>query len=355
MSRHYRVAGLTEREGTMSIGAPGRDRPTLESVAMLAGVSRATASRVVNGSTTVAPHIREAVRRAVADLGYVPNHAARSLVTQRTNSIALVLTESAGRVFSDDPYFTTIVEGVSQELDRAGKQLVLMMVNSGASHDRVEQYAVGGHVDGVMVASMHGADPLPGTLARMGIPVVVNGRPMGRSPVPYVDVANERGARLAVRHLIETGRRRIATIAGPQDMVGGVDRLTGYRAELLAADRRSIVAVGDFTRQSGISAMRQLLADEPGVDAVFVASDLMAEGALRALRQAGRRVPDDVAVIGFDDNEIARFTEPPLTTIRQPIMDIGRAMARLVLRLTDGEEVEPSVMLSTELIRREST
>ena len=338
----------------MSVGAPGRDRPTLERVASRAGVSRATASRVVNGSTTVAAHIREAVLRAVAELGYVPNQAARSLVTQRTNSYALVLTESAGRVFSDDPFFPTIVQGVSQELDEVGKQLVLMMVSSGPSHDRVEQYAVGGHVDGVMVASLHGADPLPGTLARMGIPVVVNGRPMGRSPVPYVDVANADGARLAVRHLLAAGRRRIATIAGPQDMVGGIDRLNGYRAELLQSDRRSIIAVGDFTRESGHVAMRQLLADDPDLDAVFVASDLMAHGALRALRQAGRRVPDDVAVVGFDDSEIARYTEPPLTTVRQPILDIGRTMARQMLRLVTGEQIESAVVLPTELIVRES-
>ncbi|MGC9665826.1 LacI family DNA-binding transcriptional regulator [Planosporangium sp. 12N6] len=339
----------------MSLGAPGRERPTLESVASRAGVSRATASRVVNGSPTVAPHIREAVLRAVSDLGYVPNQAARSLVTQRTDSIALVLTESAGRVFSDDPFFPTIVQGASQVLDEAGKQLVLMMVNSGPSHDRVEQYAVGGHVDGVMVASMHGADPLPGTLTRKGIPVVVNGRPLGPTTVPYVDVANEEGARLAVRHLLDSGRRRIATIAGPQDMVGGVDRLNGYRAELRDSDRRSIIAIGDFTRQSGITAMRQLLADDPALDAVFVASDLMAEGALRALRQAGRRVPDDVAVIGFDDNEIARYTEPPLTTIRQPIIDLGRTMARQLLRLAAGETIEPATVLPTELVVREST
>jgi DNA-binding LacI/PurR family transcriptional regulator len=334
----------------MSVGPPSRDRPTLERVASRAGVSRATASRVVNGSPTVAAHIREAVLRAVGELGYVPNQAARSLVTQRTDSYALVLTESAGRVFSDDPFFPTIVQGVSQELDEVGKQLVLMMVSSGPSHDRVEQYAIGGHVDGVMVASMHGADPLPGTLTRMGIPCVVNGRPMGRSPVPYVDVANADGARLAVRHLLATGRRRIATIAGPQDMIGGIDRLTGYRLELAQSDRRSIVAVGDFTRESGVVAMRQLLADDPELDSVFVASDLMAHGALKALH----RVPEDVAVVGFDDNEIARYTEPPLTTVRQPILDIGRTMARQLLRLVNGEHIEPAVVLPTELIVRES-
>jgi DNA-binding LacI/PurR family transcriptional regulator len=338
----------------MSLGAPGRERPTLESVASRAGVSRATASRVVNGSPTVAPHIRDAVLRAVADLGYVPNQAARSLVTQRTDSIALVLTESAGRVFSDDPFFPSIVQGASQELDAAGKQLVLMMVNSGASHERVEQFTLGGHVDGVMVASLHGADPLPGTLARMGIPVVVNGRPLGRAAVPYVDVANEEGGRIAVRHLLATGRQRIATIAGPQDMVAGIDRLNGYRAELHDSDRRSIVAVGDFTRESGIAAMRQLLDDDPGLDAVFAASDLMASGALRALRQAGRRVPDDVAVIGFDDNDIARYTEPALTTVRQPIVDIGRTMARQLLRIAGGETVEAATVLPIELVVRES-
>jgi DNA-binding LacI/PurR family transcriptional regulator len=338
----------------MSVGAPGRERPTLEKVALRAGVSRATASRVVNGSPTVAPHIREAVLRAVADLGYVPNQAARSLVTQRTDSIALIVSEVASRVFSDDPFFSGIIRGVGQELEAADRQLVLMMAGSGPSHDRIERYAAGGHVDGVMVASMHGADPLPAALARMGLPVVCNGRPMGRPAVPYVDVDNESGARRAVAHLLSKGRRRIATIAGPQDMIAGVDRLAGYRAQLHDSDHRSIVAIGNFTRESGAAAMRQLLADDPQLDAVFAASDLMADGALRALRAAGRRVPDDVAVVGFDDNEIARYTEPPLTTVRQPVIDFGRTMARQLLRLSAGEDIESALVLPTDLVVRES-
>ena len=165
-----------------------RQRPTLEQVAARAGVSRATVSRVVNGSTTVASEIRKNVLRAIQELGYVPNHAARSLVTQRTNSIALVLPEPSTRVFSDDQFFPGIIRGVSQEMEAADKQLVLMMANSTASHDRIEQYAMAGHVDGVMMASVHGADPLPTMLSRMGVPVVCNGRPLGRSSVPYVDV-----------------------------------------------------------------------------------------------------------------------------------------------------------------------
>lgn len=334
-----------------------RERPTLEAVARRAGVSRATVSRVVNGSTSVAESIRDAVRQAVEEMGYVPNLAARSLVTQRTDSIALILPESATRVFSDDQFFPRIVRGVSQELEAADKQLVLIMAGSTASYDRVERYTTGRHVDGVMFASMHGVDPLPSTLARLGIPVVCSGRPLGRMnpTVPYVDVDSVRGAADAVRHLIDTGRQRIATIAGPQDMVAGVDRLTGYRNELRDSSRRSIVAVGDFTRESGAQAMRQLLLDDPHLDAVFAASDLMAHGALRTLREAGRRVPDDVAVVGFDDVEIAQYTDPPLTTVRQPIVQIGREMARQLLRQASGEDVEDALILPTELIIREST
>ncbi len=334
----------------------GQGRPTLEKVALRAGVSRATASRVVNGSQSVAPHIRDAVMRAVEALGYVPNQAARSLVTQRTDSMALVVPEPEARVFSDDPLFAGVVRGVSQELEAADKQLVLMMAASGPSHDRIERYAAGGHIDGVMIISMHGADPLPAALIRMGIPVVCSGRPLGRATVevPYVDVDQIGGVVSAVRHLLDSGRKRIATISGPQDMVAGIDRLTGYRQALRDSDRRSIVAIGDFTRESGTVAMRQLLDDDPKLDAVFAASDLMAHGALRALREAGRRVPDDVAVIGFDDIEMARYTEPPLTTVRQPIQQIGREMARQLMRLVAGEDIEPVTMLPTELIIRES-
>ncbi|MEV4538791.1 LacI family DNA-binding transcriptional regulator [Asanoa sp. NPDC049518] len=333
-----------------------RERPTLEAVAKRAGVSRATVSRVVNGSTTVAEPIQEAVRRAVRELGYVPNLAARSLVTQRTDSAALILPETPTRVFSDDPFFHGVIRGVSMELDAADKQLVLLIAGSTAGHDRVERYTMGRHVDGVMFASMHGADPLPAALIRMGIPVVCSGRPLGRATVevPYVDVDQIGGVVSAVRHLLDSGRKRIATISGPQDMVAGIDRLTGYRQALRDSDRRSIVAIGDFTRESGTVAMRQLLDDDPKLDAVFAASDLMAHGALRALREAGRRVPDDVAVIGFDDIEMARYTEPPLTTVRQPIQQIGREMARQLMRLVAGEEIEPVTMLPTELIIRES-
>jgi DNA-binding LacI/PurR family transcriptional regulator len=334
-----------------------RERPTLEAVARRAGVSRATVSRVVNGSTTVAVAIRDAVNQAVEELGYVPNQAARSLVTQRTESIALILPETANRVFSDDLFFPAVIRGVSMELEAADKQLVLMMAGSEASHDRVERYAMAGHVDGVMFASMHGADPLPGTLARLGIPVVCSGRPMSppETPIPYVDVDHVGGVTAAVQHLLDSGRRRIATIAGPQDMVAGVDRLHGYRATMQAAGLAEHVAIGDFTRESGKRAMDRLMADDPRLDAVFVASDMMAHGALQALKDAGRRVPEDVAVIGFDDFDISRYSEPPLTTVRQPIVDMGRTMARQILGLIeDKPDMPEAVVLPTELVVRGS-
>ncbi|WP_089157505.1 LacI family DNA-binding transcriptional regulator [Micromonospora sp. NBS 11-29] len=329
-------------------------RPTLEAVARRAGVSRATVSRVVNGSTTVAEPIQQAVRRAVEELGYVPNLAARSLVTQRTDSVALVLPEAATRVFSDDQVFPGIIRGAALELEAADKQLVLMLAGSPAGHERVERYTTGRHVDGVLFASLHGEDPLPGRLAELGIPVVCSGRPLDGADVPYVDVDHEGGVATAVRHLITDGRRRIATIAGPQDMVAGIERLIGYRSTVTAAGLPELVAYGDFTRESGTAATRELLAADPGLDAIFAASDLMAHAALRALREAGRRVPEDVAVIGFDDIETAAYTEPPLTTVRQPIVDLGRAMTRQLLRIAAGEHVEQALLLPTELILRAS-
>jgi DNA-binding LacI/PurR family transcriptional regulator len=229
---------------------------------------------------------------------------------------------------------------------------VLLTTGSAEARSRAERYAVGGHVDGVMFASLHDADLLPELMLRRGVPVVCNGLP--HLAAPCIDVDHLGGVRAAVSYLLAKGRRRIATVAGPQDMEAGRARLKGYRQVLAEADRRAIVAVGDFTAESGHVGMRQLLADEPDLDAVFVASDLMAHGALQALREAGRRVPEDVAVIGFDDIALASYCDPPLTTVRQPIAEIGRSMARAMLRLLEGREVEPLTILPTELVERDS-
>jgi DNA-binding LacI/PurR family transcriptional regulator len=327
-------------------------RPTLEAVAARAGVSKSTVSRVVNGQPTVDPALRDIVLNAVRELGYVPNAAARNLVTQRTNAVALIVSDPPQGVTTDDPVFSAVVRSASRVLEAAGKQVVLMLVGSAESRVRAEDFVAARLVDGVMLVSLAGHDPLPGALARMGLPVACFGR--SEAPLPYVDNDNEPGAALAVRHLLERGRQRIATITGPLELRASRDRLTGYRTALKEGGRRPIVALGDFTRVSGAEAMRQLLEDEPGLDAVFAANDLMAIGALRALHEAGRRVPDDVAVVGFDDIEAARYTTPALTTIHSPMTDQAADTARLLLAMLGGEHVDHVIMPNSLVVRESS-
>ncbi|MFC4047711.1 LacI family DNA-binding transcriptional regulator [Dactylosporangium siamense] len=353
-------------------------RPTLDEVASRAGVGRGTVSRVVNGSPQVSPEARAAVQKAIDELGYVPNRAARALVTQRTDSVALVVSESEERVFGE-PFFAGIVRGVSSALADTQLQLWLAMAQSPAERQRVEHHLTNQHVDGVMLLSLHDADPLPGLLEQRGLPVVLGGRPARMltstststsstgtdagtgtatgTDVAFVDADNEGGARLAVGHLLDRGRRRIAAIAGPQDMAAGVSRLTGYREAIERAGRpvdERLIAYGDFSEASGERAVHELLARTPDVDAVFAASDLMAVGALRALRELGRRVPDDVSLVGFDDVAIARQTDPPLTTVHQPVEAMGREMVRLLLARIAGA-APTAVMVETHLVERAST
>lgn len=330
---------------------------TLEQVAKQANVSRATASRVVNGDPRVGEPVRAAVESAVRDLRYVPNRAARSLVTRRSDSVAVVIPEPATQLFGD-PFFPRVLRGISETLGRAGMQLILLMPEAPSDEVRVERYLEAGHVDGVLLISLHGADPLPTGLRRHGVPLVVGGRPPAEG-FTYVDVDNRGGAATAVRHLLDIGRQRIATIAGPQDMAVGADRLVGYREQLARAGHAlddGLVEVADFTHDGGRSAMDRLLEREPSLDAVFAASDLMAIGAMAALRAAGQSVPGDVAVVGFDDAPMAATTDPSLSSIRQPIEDMGREMTRL---LVDGirvpERAPRRVILDTQLVIRHSS
>ncbi|WP_326554560.1 LacI family DNA-binding transcriptional regulator [Micromonospora sp. NBC_01813] len=337
-------------------------RPTLDAVAARAGVGRGTVSRVVNGSPQVSPEARAAVQQAIAELGYVPNRAARALVTQRTDSVALVVSESEERVFGE-PFFAGIVRGISSGLLDTPMQLWLAMAQSPAERERVEHHLTNQHVDGVLLLSLHDADPLPTLLEQRGLPSVLGGRPArmlhpDARPAYFVDVDNAGGARLAVEYLLARGRRRVATIAGPQDMGVGVARLTGYHEAIRHSGQpagATMVAYGDFSEGSGTAAMRHLLERHPDLDAVFVASDLMACGALRALRETGRRVPDDVAVVGFEDASIARQSDPPLTTVYQPVEEMGRQMARLLLSRIRRDELQvPYVLLETHMVPRAS-
>jgi DNA-binding LacI/PurR family transcriptional regulator len=338
-----------------------RDRrggTTLEEVATRAGVSRATVSRVVNGSPRVSAEIRRGVESAIAELGYVPNRAARSLVTGRTASIGVVINEPTGRLFND-PFFPRLLRGISGALTGRDLQLVLLMPESPEDALRTADYLVAGHVDGVVMVSLHGDDVLLSRLSLAAVPLVLVGRPPAGVPASYVDVDNRQGARIAVEHLIAGGRRVIATIAGPSDMPPGIDRLGGYRDAIGASDLApdpGLIAYGDFTQDGGAAAMRQLLAARPDVDAVFAASDLMAAGVLSVLGSTGRRVPADVAVVGYDDSAVATSTNPPLTSVHQPIEEMGREVARLLVEAIDGvNRAKRRVILATDLVKRASS
>jgi DNA-binding LacI/PurR family transcriptional regulator len=335
-----------------------RNGATLENVALQAGVSRATVSRVVNGSPRVSPHVRRDVEAAIERLGYVPNRAARSLVTRRSGSFGLVITEPTSRLFSD-PFFPRVLRGISAELTARDLQLILLMPNSSADVRRTGDYLSAGHVDGVVLVSLHAEDPLPTRLSSGGVPLVLVGRPQPGIEASYVDADNRQGARTAVEHLIAGGRRAVATISGPLDMPVGIDRLAGYRDAVGAAFRSTdptLEATGDFTQESGIKAMARLLTKRSDLDAVFVASDLMAAGAMSALTAAGRRVPDDVAIVGFDDSPVATSTHPQLSSVRQPVEEMGREVARLLVEAVEGtDRVQRRVILATELVKRASS
>ncbi|GGX13604.1 LacI family DNA-binding transcriptional regulator [Streptomyces chryseus] len=341
----------------MKRGTEGKRRPvTIHDVAREAGVSRGTVSRVLNGGHYVSPAAQTAVNSAIRRTGYVVNRHARSLITGRSDSVAFLLTEPQERFF-EDPNFNVLLRSCTQALAAQDIPLLLMIAGSEAERRRNLRYIAAGHVDGVLLVSSHSGDPVVSDLQAAGVPVVACGKPLGqRTRVSYVAADDRDGAREMVRYLYASGRRRIATVTGPADTPGGVERLAGYRETLaecgLPADD-ALIAAGDYSRDSGEAAAELLLRRSPDLDAVFVASDLMAQGVLDALARAGRRVPEDVAVGGFDDSPAALSTRPPLTTIRQPWDRISTEMVRMLLAMIRGEE-SAAVILPTELVRRES-
>ncbi|WP_306205073.1 LacI family DNA-binding transcriptional regulator [Actinoplanes sp. RD1] len=354
------AGAITERMS--SRGGRGGQHPTMDQVAEAAGVSRATVSRVINGAPTVDAKIREIVERAIADTGYVPNVAARSLVTRKSNSVALVISEPdrphdssfLNRVFTD-PYFGRITAGATAALRPHDIHLVIIPTDS-ADHHHVLRYLRQGHVDGVLLISSHERDPLPRQVHDLGIPAVVSARPAAPLAASFVDVDQRLGARLAAEHLLARGCRTLATISGPLDIPSGLDRLEGFRAYLKGQGLPGVPSLeGDFTRRGGEECARRLLEAYPEIDGLFVASDLMAEGALRAVQDLGRRVPEDVAVVGFDDSSAALDCRPPLTTVRQPVEEMAAEMAGLLMaHIAEPGRLPRSVTFQPTLVVRES-
>ncbi|KJK37329.1 transcriptional regulator [Streptomyces variegatus] len=318
-----------------------------------AGVSRSVASRALNNAPHVSRAKREAVERAVRQLGYVRNPTARALATSQTGAAALVVSGEDPSIFAD-PFFAQVVVGASQALDEADLHLMLCLAASDRGRKRVEELFRSKGADGVMLMALRKDDPLAALAEEAEMPVVFGGRPVGPAPRWYVDVDNVGGAREATAYLVSRGRTRVAAICGRLDTEAGRARYRGYRDALLEAGLDPLPPQeGDFTEPSGAAAMAVLLENHPEVDGVFAANDNMAAGALRTLRAAGRAVPADVAVVGFDDLTVALVADPPLTTVHQPITALGREMARMLVTVVNGQDPTP-LILPTRLVIRSS-
>ena len=327
----------------------------LEEIAKRSGVSRSTVSRVINDDPNVKLETRERVQAVIHQFNFQPNAAARSLASGRTRVLGLVIPRGVTALFTD-PYFPALIQGIAAACNVRDHSVMLWLADPEYERRTIHQILHGGLIDGVIVSSMLMDDPLVESLAANRKPFVLIGRHPANAEVSYVDVENHKGAYEAVAHLLRLGRRRIATITGPQNAIVGADRRAGYLEALRGrglAPAPDLIVEGDFTDAGGYQGMQRLLAHQP--DAVFAASDIMAQGALRALREAGRRAPDEVAVVGFDDMPFAATTEPPLTTVRQPIQRLGSTAVEILIDLIQHPEAGPRrVLLPTELVIRKS-
>jgi LacI family transcriptional regulator len=336
-----------------SAGAP-RPRPTIYDVARLAGVSTATVSRALNDTGQIAPATRQAIAAAVEQLGYSPNTIARSLVTNSTQTIALLLPDIT------NPFYAALVSGIQHSA--LARDHTMLLCTTEGDPEREEQYLnllQAKRVDGALVDGLVLPSDRIARFVRDGFPIVCLDRDIDSSSIPLVQVDNRLGGRLATEHLLSLGHVRIAHVTGAHGLRISEDRLAGYEDALAAAgiepDGR-LVANGGFTEEGGYNAARALLASGVDFTAVFAANDLSAIGVVTALAQGGRRVPDDVSVVGFDDLRLAAYTSPPLTTIRQPATEIAQRATEILMDLTHGREVtEMRHVLEPELVVRAST
>jgi DNA-binding LacI/PurR family transcriptional regulator len=344
----------------MATTGVGSGRPTLRDVARVAGVSVSTASMALRSDPRTAAATRDAVRAAADKLAYVPDSMGRGLRARRSGAVALVIPHS-GQHLSAHTYYLELLHGI---LDRCNvADLTLLLSTSPVEHDEATPYLRILHsraADGAIVASAGVADRNVLKLAASGFPTVFIGRFPDQVQLETVGVDDRLGALLATDHLIEAHRcSRIAHLAGPMDALAAVDRLDGYRTSLARHGivfREELVFPGNFDQESGEATSRDLLASGRPFDAIFAANDEMAAGALRVLRDAGIRVPEDVAMVGFDDLLLARALYPALTTVHQPVRDLGWAAASRLLELL-GPGPSPGsqqALLTVELVLRKS-
>jgi LacI family transcriptional regulator len=329
---------------------------TLEDIAEQAGVSRSTVSRVVNNHPNVSAGVRKRVLEVIQHTGYHPNIAARTLASQRSWMIGLVMPRSVSSFFTD-PYFPLLTQGIAKGCNRHNYTLGLFLVDTKEDEDRIlPRVSRSGMLDGILVQAGHHGDLVIDRLVQSSIPLFIVGRPFHTEGISYIDVDNVEGAYKVVSHLVRLGYQRIGTITGPLKSTVGVDRLEGYQKALtergLAVDD-TLITEGDFTEEGGYYAMQRLFPAKP--DAIFAASDIMAVGAMRAAQEANLRIPDDIAFVGYDDLPLANHRDLKLTTIRQPVYQFGFSAVEILIEMIEnGKEPPPRVILGTELIVRES-
>ncbi len=330
-------------------------RLTLDEIGNLAGVSRATVSRVINNYPHITPDVRARVQKVIQETGYQPNLIARSLASDRSGIIGLVIPCDSRAVFTD-PYFASLIQGITRATNQRSLTLSLFLFHS-IEEETITTRSIltTGLLDGLIITADRREDPLLAHMVGYDLPLLVIGRPDAEVDCPYVNADNVHGAYLATEHLIRLGRQRIAMIASELN-TAGQDRYAGYCNALQAYGvpfDEHLVAMGDFSLDSGYEALKRLLPQQP--DAVFVCSDTMALGAQRAIREAGLRMPDDIAVVGFDDLPPAVHGDPQLTTVRQPIEEMGMVAVDMLSAIIEGAETPASVILPVELIIRESS
>jgi LacI family transcriptional regulator len=328
---------------------------TMADVAQEAGVSLQTVSRVINGRHDVSPATRKHVEAIIERLGYQPNAIARSLASTYTRTLGFVTND-----FSDYTW-TQIMTGAEHEARAQG--YFLMIGSAERNPSDVPEYLrllSERQVDGILFGrESRGLNDSRYNDLFQQVPVVTVAYYPSLKQITVVDVDNVSGGRQATEYLLSTGRRQIALITGPAHWKAVEDRCQGYKQALEASGipyADSLIAVGDFSYKSGYEAMRQLLTRGVPVNGVFAQSDQMAIGAIRALQEAGKHIPQDVAIIGYDDIPAAAYCYPPLTTIRQPLQELGRIATQLLIKIIEGEasSVETEVLLKTEVIQRES-
>jgi len=334
-------------------------RATSKDVAELAGVSRTTVSFVLNKVQDV--HISQETRRRVLEaarqLNYYPNAAARSLASRQAGAIGLILCQSSEHIIAD-PFLPGFILGLGEAIRERGFHLLIQAVEDVNQPDTYLHLVHTKRIDGAIISGPRHGDQQLFQLLKDGFPVVLHGQI--DSPEPYyVDVDNIKGALLAVRHLIGLGYRQIALITNaPLQYTASADRHHGYRTALEEAGlayNENLVRYACFTAESGYQAMNHLLATGTKPEAIFAASDLVAMGAMLSLRRHGLAIPQDIALVGFDDVPLAGYIEPPLTTVRLPTYDLGWQTGDLLIRLIQGNPpAQKGILLETELVIRES-